>query len=30
LLHAVNVIKTKPAPASLMDGMPLQAAPRTH
>jgi hypothetical protein len=26
----VNVIKTKPAPASLMDGMPLQAAPRTQ
>lgn len=30
LLHAVNVIKTKPAPASVMDGMPLQAAPRTQ
>jgi len=26
----VNVIKTKPAPASVMDGMPLQAAPRTQ
>jgi gamma-glutamyltranspeptidase/glutathione hydrolase len=27
LLHAVNVIKTKPAPASLMDGVSLQAKP---